>query len=328
MARHSLRERWLAPEVPDTASKSPRKTKRRLPRFRARSLPDQTQRRTVSADRPVSSAAALMSSSSRAISANVNILLHQSARCRSKMQGGHLTHGTRRHRPATNSGRDRPFETNRQEGLSPLTDSRWRSVGIVMRKARQRSTQAAPLPLVFALVAVYSLLILLATLTLSHKGSPPSPAFAPTPSLDPNLNFAGGDFVVTNGWNGCKIHTKLAATSKADGTGASGTVVMSAASGQSWCQGQASGRIICLLVSGNSAIYSGWLDDTTGIFSIGNVLQGSVTENAPQAYGPPVDRAFLGLADGSPECPPALSGPGGPQIISGTLHVSAARPPA
>lgn len=219
----------------------------------------------------------------------------------------------------------------------PATDSSQRPVGVVVgpergrglpRRSRLRSAQAAPLPLVFALVAVYGLLILLATLTLSHKGSATSPAFGPTPSLDPNLNFAGGDFVVTNGWNGCKINVKLAATSKADGTGASGTVVMSMASGQSWCQGRATGRLTCLLVTGNSAMFSGWLDDTTGMFSIGNVLQGSVTENAPQAYGPPVNRAFLGLADGSPECPPALSGPGGPQIISGSLHVSAARPPA
>jgi hypothetical protein len=185
-----------------------------------------------------------------------------------------------------------------------------------------------PLPLVFALVAVYGLLILLATLTLSHQRSAASPAVAPTSSLDPSLNFAGGDFVVVDGWNGCKIHVKLAATSKPDGTGASGTAEMAAAAGQSWCEGQASVRITCLLVKGNSALFSGWLDDTTGIFDIGNVLQGSVTENDPQAYGPPVDRAFLGVATGSPECPPALSGPGGPQIISGTLQVWVARPPA
>ena len=184
-----------------------------------------------------------------------------------------------------------------------------------------------PLPLAFVMVATYGLLILLATLALSHKisaGSPlptPGPAVWPTP--DPNMNSVAGEFVVVDGWNGCKIHVKLAATSKPNGTGAYGAFLMTAVPAEQ-CQGQASGRITCLLVNGNSAMYSGWLDDDTGMFTIGNVLLGSVTQNDPQAYGPPVDRAFLGLADGSAECPPALSGPGGPQIISGTLQVSAA----
>lgn len=151
----------------------------------------------------------------------------------------------------------------------------------------------------------------------------PTPAVWPNPA--PNMNFAGGDFVVVDGWNGCKVHMRFAATSEPNGTGASGAFSMAAAPGGQ-CDGQASGRITCLLVNGNSAMYSAWVDDATGIFTIGNVLQGSITQNDPQAYGPAVDRAFLGLADGSPECPPALSGPGGPQIISGTLQVSAARP--
>lgn len=49
------------------ASKSPRRTSSRFPLFRARILPAQTQRRTVSADRPVSRAASLISNSSCAI---------------------------------------------------------------------------------------------------------------------------------------------------------------------------------------------------------------------------------------------------------------------
>src|SRR5207244_7008057 len=68
-ARHSVRERGLVRWLPANASTSLRNTNSRLPSFRARSLPDQTQRRTVSVDRPVSRAAALISSSSRAVSA-------------------------------------------------------------------------------------------------------------------------------------------------------------------------------------------------------------------------------------------------------------------
>ena len=198
-----------------------------------------------------------------------------------------------------------------------------RRSGPTPRKPRQVFANRTPLPLVFAIVITYGLLILLATLALSHQGSAGSPAVGPSPRVNPNLNFAGGDFVVIDGWNGCRVHAKLAATSQADGTDASGSFSLTAV-GREQCQGQASGRITCLLVNGNSAMYSGWLDDATGMFSIGNVLLGSLTQNDPQTYGPPVDRAFLGLADGSPECPPALSGPGGPQIISGSLRVSAA----
>ncbi len=51
------------------ASKSPRRTSSRFPLFRARTLPAQTQRRTVSVDRPVSRAASLISNSSWAIPA-------------------------------------------------------------------------------------------------------------------------------------------------------------------------------------------------------------------------------------------------------------------
>src|SRR2546426_2029184 len=68
-ARHSVRERGLVWRLPANASTSLRNTKSRLPSFRARSLPDHTQRRTVSVDRPVSRAAALISSSSRTMSA-------------------------------------------------------------------------------------------------------------------------------------------------------------------------------------------------------------------------------------------------------------------
>src|ERR1700736_2107580 len=68
MARHSLRERSFR-SVPANASRSPRRTSSRFPLFRARTLPAQTQRRTVSADRPVSRAASLISNSSSAIPA-------------------------------------------------------------------------------------------------------------------------------------------------------------------------------------------------------------------------------------------------------------------
>jgi hypothetical protein len=53
--------------VPANASKSPRRTSSRFPLFRARTLPAQTQRRTVSGDRPVSRAASLISNSSCAV---------------------------------------------------------------------------------------------------------------------------------------------------------------------------------------------------------------------------------------------------------------------
>ncbi|TMD66017.1 MAG: hypothetical protein E6I84_07555 [Chloroflexi bacterium] len=190
-------------------------------------------------------------------------------------------------------------------------------------KARRATTPAAPPPLIFAIVAAYGILILLATLALSHRGPAGSAAIAPSPSVDPSLNVAGGDFVVTDGWDGCGIHVKLSATSKADGTAASGTIVMSAAPGQPWCKGQATGRITCLLVNGNFARLSGWLDDRSAMFTAGNVVQATLTENDPQPYGPPVDRAGFGVVAGSPECPPAIEGTG-PQIMSGTLHVSPA----
>jgi hypothetical protein len=71
------------------------------------------------------------------------------------------------------------------------------------------------------------------------------------------------------------------------------------------------------------AVFSGWLDETSGIFDIGNVVQATVTQGDPQTYGPPVDRAGVGLAVGSPECPPAISGTG-PAIMSGSIEIAPA----
>ena len=178
-------------------------------------------------------------------------------------------------------------------------------------------------------VGVYGLLFVFATLAISHSHSAgaESPTASPTvsPTFDQALNHATGDFVVVDGWNSCKTAVKLAATSQADGSNASGTFELTAVGGPSWCTGQAKGRITCLLVNANTAMFSGWVDEASDSFNIGNVLQGDIIESDPQTYGQPVDRAFIGLAAGSPECPPALSGPGGPQIISGTLTVSPAR---
>ena len=72
------------------------------------------------------------------------------------------------------------------------------------------------------------------------------------------------------------------------------------------------------------AVIDGWMDNPTGVFSGGDIMQATVTENDPQSYGPPVDRAGFGIADGSPECPPAIAGTG-PAIRSGTIVVSPPR---
>jgi hypothetical protein len=196
------------------------------------------------------------------------------------------------------------------------------------RRSLRESTQPSLIapPIVFFLVGAYGLLSLFAVLALAHKTPLGSSPVMPSPSVDPNLNFAGGDFTVMDGWNGCAIHVNLTATSQADDTGASGTITMTGASAQSFCKGQATGRITCLLVSGNFARLSGWLDKPSGMFGTANVVQATLTENDPQTYGPPVDRAGFGVADGSPECPPAIEGKG-PQIMSGTLHVSASGQP-
>jgi len=145
----------------------------------------------------------------------------------------------------------------------------------------------------------------------------------PPARIDPSLNFAGGDFVTGTGFNDCKMHVNFVATSRRDGTGASGTFIMTVVNTAN-CDGQASGRIACLLVNGNHAVIDGWMDNPTGVFSAGDIMQATVTQNDPQAYGPPVDRAGFGIAGGSPECPPAIAGTG-PAIRSGTIVVSPAR---
>ena len=156
----------------------------------------------------------------------------------------------------------------------------------------------------------------------SPTTDPTSPPYPPV-RIDPSLNFAGGDFVTGTGFNDCKMHVNFVATSKRDGTGAGGTFIMTVVKTAN-CDGQATGRIACLLVNGNHAMIDGWMDNPTGVFSAGDIMQATVTENDPQAYGPPVDRAGFGIAGGSPECPPAIAGTG-PAIRSGTIVVSAAR---
>ncbi len=150
----------------------------------------------------------------------------------------------------------------------------------------------------------------------------PLPPYPPA-RIDPGLNFAGGDFVTGTGFNDCKMHVNFVATSRHDGTGASGVFIMTVLKSAN-CDGQASGPIACLLVNGNHAVIDGWMDNPTGAFSGGDIMQATVTQNDPQAYGPPVDRAGFGIAGGSPECPPGISGTG-PAIRSGTIVVSPAR---
>lgn len=152
----------------------------------------------------------------------------------------------------------------------------------------------------------------------------PTSPFHPSPVVkrDPHLNFASGDFKTVADVNACRMQVKFTATSKADGTGATGTITMNVVP-SSGCTGQAAGRITCLLVTGNHAVFSGWLDSTSGIFNIGNVVLATITQGDPQTYGPPVDRAGIGIAVGSPECPPAISGTG-PAIISGSIQVAQA----
>jgi hypothetical protein len=153
---------------------------------------------------------------------------------------------------------------------------------------------------------------------------PPIPASPfPPVAIDHSLNFAGGDFVTGTGFNDCKMHVNFVATSKRDGTGAAGTFIMTVVKTAN-CDGQAAGRIACLLVNGNHAVIDGWMDNPTGVFSAGDIMQATVTQNDPQAYAPPVDRAGFGIAGGSPECPPGIQGTG-PAIRSGTIVVSAAR---
>jgi len=140
--------------------------------------------------------------------------------------------------------------------------------------------------------------------SLSPQVSPseqtPSPPYPPA-TIDPSLNFAGGDFVTGTGFTSCQMHVNFVATSKRDGTSASGTFIMTVIKTAN-CDGQASGRIACLLVNGNHAVIDGWMDNPTGVFSAGDIMQATVTENDPQAYGPPYragdqkrdDRSFRG----------------------------------
>lgn len=155
--------------------------------------------------------------------------------------------------------------------------------------------------------------------------SPTAPTLGPFPPtrIDPSLNFAGGDFVTGTGFNDCKMHVNFAATSRRDGTGASGTFIATVTKTAN-CDGQATGQIACLLVNGNFAEFDGYMDNPNGVFSGGDIMMATVTENDPQTYGPPVDRAGFGIAGGSPECPPPIAGKG-PAIRSGTILVSQAR---
>ncbi len=162
-----------------------------------------------------------------------------------------------------------------------------------------------------------------AILTFGPRAQKTSSQPYPPVAIDPSLNFAGGDFVTGTGFNDCKMHVNFAATSKRDGTGAAGTFIMTVVQADN-CEGQATGQIACLLVSGNHAVMDGWMDNPTGVFRGGDIMQATVTENDLQSYGPPVDRAGFGIADGSPECPPAIAGTG-PAIRSGTIVVSPAR---
>jgi hypothetical protein len=157
------------------------------------------------------------------------------------------------------------------------------------------------------------------------KASPTATISDPYPParIDPSLNFAGGDFVTGTGFTDCQMHVNFAATSRRDGTGASGRFVATVINTDN-CEGQATGQVACLLVNGNHATFDGWMDQRTGVFSGGTMMMAVVTENDPQTYGPPVDRAGFGIAGGGPECPPPITGTG-PQVKSGTVIVAQAR---
>ena len=161
------------------------------------------------------------------------------------------------------------------------------------------------------------------TASVNPTSPRPTPAPFPPAHIDPSLNFAGGDFLTGTGFNSCQMRVNFSASSRRDGTGASGTFIMTVVQGAG-CEGQATGKIACLLVTANHAILDGWMDNPTGVFSAGDIMQATVTQNDPQIYGPPVDRAGFGIASGSPECPPAIEG-NGPAIRSGTILVSQAK---
>src|ERR687884_278833 len=118
------------------------------------------------------------------------------------------------------------------------------------------------------------------------------------------------------------MRVNFAVTSNPDGTRPTGKFVMTAIQ-KPGCSGTATGKIACLVINGNRAVIDGWMDDPSGIFSQGQIMQGSVTVGDPQTYGPPVDRAGFGIASGSPECPPAIEG-SGPAIRTGKIVISAA----
>jgi hypothetical protein len=136
--------------------------------------------------------------------------------------------------------------------------------------------------------------------------------------VSPSLNFAGGDFVDSSGFTDCMVHVNFAATSRPDGV-AHGTLVETAVPNQG-CSGSVTVQISCLLVSGTTAQFDGWADNPSGIFTSGQIVQGTVT-----AGEAPDGNAGLGIAGGSPGCPPAIAGTG-PGIRSGTIVVRAAQP--
>src|SRR5207302_1914981 len=89
------------------------------------------------------------------------------------------------------------------------------------------------------------------TAQASPTGLKTSPQPYPPLTIDPSLNFAGGDFVTGTGFNDCNMHLNFAATSKRDGTGAVGKFIMTVVPTPN-CGGQSSSPRLASWIKGRS----------------------------------------------------------------------------
>jgi hypothetical protein len=197
-----------------------------------------------------------------------------------------------------------------------------------MSKRINVSPKVRVLALMIAIAATMSLggLLLLSSrdnrsgAQLKHD-KPPLPG---PPGGDHGQNFAVGDVKIA--WiagQNCKTNVRFAASSQPDGSSVTGTIEMVVLPGQD-CRGQLTGRLTCLIVTGNQAVFAGEVTAMTDNLAQGNLVFGTVTENSPRSDGKPVDQAFFGMAGAPPgakTCPPPLGPGNGPTVLEGSVRV-------
>jgi hypothetical protein len=144
----------------------------------------------------------------------------------------------------------------------------------------------------------------------------------PTPPGGNSQNYAAGNVQIQWSGNACVTDVSFAVTSDPNGANASGTIsatVVPAAH----CSGELKGRITCLIVSGNHAVFGGVVTHATDVLDEGNVVFGAVTQNPPRPDGESADNADfyeMGSLTGEGSCPPLETGRGW-RVLEGTVIV-------